>query len=149
MYETWLRCDDVIEEHNEFSDPGRAEENFYKLARNRTRYPSFAMATADGEVRLLYHTDELYARNRWEISLDLSTGLPVKRRYIPSTDELTGRKPVKEGVLLPPMLIPQDLMARLQDKAHQTGRKIQDIRLDAYRKIVNEDDTILSEIVGE
>ena len=149
MIEVSLRADDVCEEINEFSSSARAEQFFNKLARQRTRYPSKVVATVDGEWRMIYRIDELYSSNRWELSLDLNTGLPVSRRYIPSTDELTGRKSRVSGILLPPIKVSHELYAQLQERAARAGKPITEIRKQAYRNFVRENDTILSDILED
>jgi sugar-specific transcriptional regulator TrmB len=147
LIEVSLRFDDVCDEITEFSSSAKAEAYFYKLARQRTRYPSKVIATVDGEWRMIYRIDELYSSNRWELSLDLHTGLPVSRRYIPSTDELTGRKSRVSGVLLPPIKVNTELYAQLQERATRAGKTITEIRKQAYRNFVNESDTILLDIL--
>ena len=148
MIEVALRFDDVIEEYNEFSDAKRAEVYFNRLARTRSRQSSVAIATVDGDVRMLYHTADVYGGNRWEVSTDLISGLPVKRRYIPSMDELTGRKSKIRGIMLPPLIVPLELRAQLQEKAARMGKSLNDLRKEAYLRLLDEEDTILSQVVS-
>lgn len=147
--EVSIRADDVCEELNEFVSSAKATEYFYSLARKRTRYPSKVVATVDGEWRMIYCIDDVYSGNRWVVSLDLDTGLPVKRRYIPSADELTGRKSKVSGILLPPIKVSLELHTQLQERAERSGKKITEIRKQAYINFINEGDTILSDIVGD
>lgn len=148
VIEISLRCDDVIEEMEEFLSSEKAEEYFYQLARKRTRLPSIVLATVDGDFRMMYHIDDAYAENRWQMSMDLTTGLPVKRRYIPSLDELTGRKSRKEGRRLPPIIVPLDVYSQLQERAQRAGVSLADLRRQAYMKLLDDNDTVLSNILS-
>lgn len=150
MIEVTLRCDDVIEEYDEFVLPEKAENYFFSLCRKRTRIPSIVVATVDGDVRMLYHVDDAYASNRWEISTDLLTGLPVKRRYIPSAQELSGRKgSLKAGVRLPVVTVPVSVSVKLKELAQERRMPVHALMQEAIKKYLNEDDTILSKILGD
>ena len=149
MIEVSLRIDEIIDEMSEFNDPLKAERYFYELARKRTKLPYIVMATVDGEPRWIYHIDTLYSENRWGLSLDLMTGLAVTRRYIPSHDELSGRKPTRTGRRLPPMVVDLNMYSQLHERAQRAGITLADLRREAYRKLLDEGDTILSEILHD
>lgn len=149
LIEVSVRADDVCDEMNEFSSSSKAEECFYRLARQRTKYPTQVVATVNGEWRMIYRIDNEYANNRWILSMDLETGLPVKRKYIPSNDELTGRKSKIIGTLLPPIKVDMDTYAMLQEKARSAGLSLNEIRKRAYKNLINENDTILSDILED
>jgi len=149
IIEVSVRTDDVCDELNEFISPAKAEEYFYRLARKRTRCQSHIIATVNGEWRMIYRIDDVYSGNRWQLSLDLITGLPVKRRYVPSNDELTGRKAKVSGIVLPPIKITHALHAQLQEQAHRAGKTLNEIRKQAYKNFLNSGDTILSDIMGD
>lgn len=149
MIEVSIRSDDICDELDEFISSAKAEEYFYTLARRRTRYPSNVIATVDGDWRMIYRIDDVYASNRWQLSLDLNTGLPVKRRYIPSNNELTGRKSKTTGVNLPAIKVNREIYAQLQEAAMRSGKSITEIRKQAYNNFINEGDTILLKIVKD
>ena len=147
IIEVSIRGQDSCEDSEDFTDPKEAETYFYKLVRKRTRFQLWVQATVDGEIRIQYHITDEYAGNRWQISTELETGLAVKRRYIASTDELTGRKPKIQGRKLPPIMVPTIMYAQLVEKADRAGIPLSVLRREAYQKVIDESDTILSEIV--
>jgi hypothetical protein len=148
-YEISIRCDEAQEEYDSTTNAVEAEQIFYKFARQRTRIPSYVLCTLDGEIRMLYHIDDVYAANRWSISLDLVTGLHVRRRYIPSSEELLGRKGTSFGKRMQPIKAPLNIISQLNEIADRTGRTLNDVRLDAYRAYISSGDTILFDVVKE
>jgi hypothetical protein len=147
MIEISLRCDDVVEEVTSFTSYIEAEEYFYLLARRRTAYPSSVVATIDGDWRMIYRIDDVYGSNRWLLSLDITSGLPVKRRYIPSMNELTGRKVKCVGVKLSAMRISNEIYAKLMTISEKSKMPLVDIRRQAYNEFTNKYDTILNEVL--
>lgn len=148
-YEISIRCDEAVEEYDSTTNAVEAEKIFFKFARRRTRIPSYVLCTFDGEIRMMYHIDDVYAANRWAISLDLVTGLRVRRRYIPSSEELLGRKGTSFGKRMPPIKAPLNIISQLNEIADRTGRTLSDVRLDAYRAYINAGDTILFQALKE
>jgi hypothetical protein len=138
-----------MEEYDSTTNAVEAERIFYKFARQRTRIPSYTLCTVDGEIRMMYHIDDVYCANRWSVSLDLVTGLRVKRRYIPSSEELLGRKGTSFGKRMPPIKAPLNIISQLNEIADRTGRTLSDVRLDAYRAYINAGDTILFQALNE
>lgn len=148
-YEISIRCDETMDEYDSTTNAVEAEKIFYKFARRRTRIPSYVLCTLDGEIRMLYHIDDVYAENRWSVSLDLVTGLHISRRYIPSSEELLGRKGTSFGKRMPPIKAPLNIISQLNEIADRTGRTLSDVRLDAYRAYINSGDTILFQALKE
>ena len=148
-YEISIRCDESVGEMDSTTSSARAEKIFCEYARRRTRIPSQVICTMDGDIMMLYHIDDVYAANRWSISRDLDTGLPIKRRYLPSSDELMGRKGTAAGKRMPPIKAPLNLIAKLNDLAQQTGRTLNDVRLAAYNAYIENGDTILMDAFKE
>jgi hypothetical protein len=149
IYEISIRCDEAVEASDSTTSPAKAEKIFYEYCRRRTRIPSQVICTADGDIMMLYHIDDVYAANRWSISRDLETGLPIKRRYLPSSEELLGRKGTAFGKRMPPIKAPLSVIAKLDEIARQTGRTLNEVRIAAYNSYIEDGDTILMQAFKE
>lgn len=144
-----LRAKDIFDEVAEFPTFAQAEKYFYKLARKRTIYPAQIVAAIDGTPYMVYRIDDVFASNRWITSLDLITGEEIKRRYIPSAEELTGRKSKIVGIRLSNIIVPVNINSSIVDYENRTGKSVSEIVVDALQHYFQQTDTILSELFIE